>query len=596
MDDPGTGKGCRENIFRKLVLILFAEALKKMSEVARGARPASLLLKGGRIVNVFTREIEEGAVALLGSAIAGVGAKYSGGDEVIDLEGGLVIPGLIDAHIHIESTLLLPAHFTAAALPHGTTAVIADPHEIANVLGEAGVAFMLGNSEGLPLDFYFMAPSCVPATDMETAGGEITPEQVERLLDHPRMLGLGEMMNFPGVILGDAAVAAKIAAAHRLGKPVDGHSPGLIGRELQAYAGAGISTDHECISAAEALEKVRCGMKVIIREGSAARNLAGLLPAVKAAGSRHFMFGTDDREAAELLSAGHMDEILRRAVALGCDPLEAVEMAALNPALHYRLARRGAVAPGYRADLVVVDDLKDFKVRLVIKDGRVAAREGKVTAATASHSIEESLLDTVRLLRPLQAADFTFKAGPGNMPVLGLIPDQIITEKLMLQPRRDEAGAVQADPGRDIIKIAVIERHRRSGRVALGLVKGLGLRRGAIASSVAHDSHNIIVAGVEEAAMAEAVNALARVGGGFAAVDGAAVVQSLLPLPVAGLISREPAERVAAALAGVTAAARNLGATPRQPFLTLSFLALPVIPHLKITDRGLFDVDKFSFI
>lgn len=335
---------------------------------------------------------------------------------------------------------------------------------------------------------------------------------------------------------------------------------------------------------------------MIIREGSAARNLAALLPAVKAAGSRHFMFGSDDKEAAELLSAGHLDEILRRAVALGCDPLDAVEMATLNPARHYGLARRGAVAPGYRADLAVVDDLQSFNVRLVIKDGRVAAREGKPVAKITSPPADEGVMHTIKLRRPLQADDFKFKAGPGALPVIGIIPEQIITEKLTLEPRRDESGAVLADPGRDIIKIAVIERHRGSGRAALGLVKGLGLRSGAIASSVAHDSHNIIVAGVEEAAMAAAVNELARAGGGFVAVDGTAMVRSLLPLPVAGLISPEPAVKVAAAMAEVTAAARSLGTAPLNPFLTLSFLALPVIPHLKITDRGLFDVNSFNFI
>ncbi len=577
-------------------MVLFAEEMKARSEVARGARPAQLLLKGGRVLDLFTREIKEAPVAVLGSTIAGVGSGYSRGDEVIDLAGGLIIPGLVDAHIHIESTLLLPAHFAAAVLPHGTAAVIADPHEIANVLGEAGVAFFLRAADNLPLDIFFMASSCVPATSMETAGGELAPEQVERLLDHPRVLGLAEMMNFPGVINGDAAVALKIAAAHRRNLPVDGHLPGIGGRELQAYAGAGISTDHECVSVAEALEKVGLGMKVIIREGSAARNLAGLLPAVKAAGSRNFMLCSDDKEAAEILSAGHMDEILRRAVALGYDPLDAVEMATLNPAQHYGLCRRGAVAPGYRADLAVIDNLEDFNVRLMIKDGRIVAREGRVVAEMSPHPVDESVLGTVRLPGPLQAADFEIKAGPGTVPVIGVVPDQIITEKLALEPLRSVEGAVRADPGRDIIKLAVVERHRRSGRIAVGLVKGLGLHRGAVASSVAHDSHNIIVAGVEEAAMAAAVNELARAGGGFVAVDGNSRVLSLLPLPVAGLISTEPAEKVASALEKVTSAARSLGAMPQNPFLTLSFLALPVIPHLKITDRGLFDVDTFSFI
>ena len=575
---------------------MFAKRLQKTSAVARGLRKASLVLRGGRVVNLFTREIAEADLLIEGGVVAALGTGYPAGEVTIELGGGYIIPGLIDAHIHLESTLLMPDQFAAAVLPHGTTAVIADPHEIANVLGKRGVDFMLEAVERLPLDFYFMVPSCVPSTEMETAGGELAPEEVARLLDHPRVLGLAEMMNFPGVIQGDAAVAAKIEAARQRGKPVDGHLPAMGGRELQAYLGAGISTDHESVSAREALEKVSLGMRAIIREGSAARNLTALLPAVKAAGSRWFMFGTDDKEAGELLSAGHIDELLRRAVAQGGDPLDAVEMATLNPALHYGLGRRGAVAPGYRADLVVVDDLDQFNVRLVLKEGRVVAREGAAVVEIPACVPPQELLQTVHLPRELETRDFALQAGPGAVPVIGLIPGQIITEKLMLEPKRDAGGAVQADPQRDLVKVAVVERHRGSGRAAAGLLRGLGLRRGAIASSVAHDSHNIIVAGVEEAAMAAAVNALARAGGGFVAVDGAGEVLDLLPLPVAGLISPEPAARVAAALEKVTAAARKLGAAPAQPFLTLSFLALPVIPHLKITDRGLFDVDSFSFI
>ena len=575
---------------------MFAKRLQETSAAARGLRKASLVLRGGRVVNLFTREIIETDLLIEGGLVAALGTGYPAGEVTIELGGGYVIPGLIDAHIHLESTLLLPDQFAAAVLPHGTTAVIADPHEIANVLGKKGVDFMLEAVERLPLDFYFMVPSCVPSTEMETAGGELTAEEVARLLDHPRVLGLAEMMNFPGVIQGDAAVAAKIEAAQRRGKPVDGHLPAMGGRELQAYLGAGISTDHESVSAAEALEKVSLGMRAIIREGSAARNLTALLPAVEAAGSRWFMFGTDDKEAGELLSAGHIDELLRRAVAQGGDPFDAVEMATLNPALHYGLARRGAVAPGYRADLVVVEDLQSFNVRMVLKGGRVVAREGAAVVEIPPCVPGEELLQTVRLPRELAARDFAFQAAPGAVPVIGLVPEQIITEKLMLEPRRDAGGAVPADPQSDLVKVAVVERHRGSGRVATGLLRGLGLRRGAIASSVAHDSHNIIAAGVEEAAMAAAVNALARAGGGFVAVDGAGAVLDLLPLPVAGLISPEPAAQVAAALERVTAAARKLGAVPAQPFLTLSFLALPVIPHLKITDRGLFDVDSFSFI
>ena len=575
---------------------MFAEKLVATSEVARGVRPASLMLQGGRVVNLFTRDIIEADLLIEGDQIAAIGTGYPAGEEMIDLAGSYIIPGLIDAHIHLESTLLLPGHFAAAVLPRGTTAVIADPHEIANVLGLGGVEYMLAATENLPLDFYFMVPSCVPSTEMETAGGEITPTQVEELLDHPRVLGLAEMMNYPGVIHGDRVVAAKIAAAQQRGKPVDGHLPAMIGRDLQAYLAAGISTDHEAVSAAEALEKVSLGMRVIIREGSAARNLSDLLPAVKTAGSRWFMFGSDDKEAEELLQAGHMDEILRRAVQQGCDPLAAVEMAALNPALHYGLHRRGAVAPGYRADLAVVDDLQTFRVGLVIKDGQVVVREGELAAEVPSLPPGGELLQTVRLPRVLGAEDFALQAGPGPVPIIGIIPEQIITEKLMLEPKRAENGAIEPDLQRDIVKVAVVERHRRSGRIAVALLRGLGLRRGAIASSVAHDSHNIIVAGVDEAAMATAVNTLARCGGGFVAAESAGEVSALLPLPVAGLISPEPAAGVAAALKKVTAAARALGASPPQPFLTLSFLALPVIPHLKITDCGLFDVDSFSFV
>ena len=533
------------------------EQLAAVIAVARGERPAELLLKGGRIVNVFTREVAAGNVAVQGGVIAGLGEAYTEGLEEIDVAGKVLIPGLIDAHMHIESTLLLPAELARAAVPHGTTAVIADPHEIANVLGAAGVEFMFAAASGLPLDYFFTVPSCVPATAMETAGGEIDAAQAAELLRHPRVVGLAEMMNYPGVLAAAEAVLGKIAAARAGGQILDGHAPGLSGTDLQAYIGSGISTDHECVSAAEALEKVRLGMKVIIRQGSAARNLEALLPAVAQAGSSLFMLGSDDREASDLLENGHMDAILREAVAGGCDPLAAVQMASLNPALHYRLPHRGALAPGYRADLVAVDDLEQFNVTLVVKEGRVVSRDGALTAEINASVPGAAVRRSVRLARPAGPGDFAFPAaGADRVPVIGIIPGQIITEKLFLEPSRSLTGAVIADPKRDLLKLAVLERHRGSGRIGLGLVKGLGLSEGAVASSVAHDSHNLIVAGAEEEAMAKAVNTLAEMEGGFVVVDRGGAVRASLPLPVAGLMSTAPAEHVAAALKAVNAAAR----------------------------------------
>jgi adenine deaminase len=573
------------------------EQLAAVIAVARRERPAELLIKGGRIVNVFTREVAAGNVAVQGGVIAGVGEAYTEGLEEIDVAGKVLIPGLIDAHIHIESTLLLPAELARAVVPHGTTAVIADPHEIANVLGVAGVEFMFAAAAGLPLDYFFTVPSCVPSTAMETAGGEIGAAQVAELLRHPRVVGLAEMMNYPGVLAAAEPVLGKIATARAGGLILDGHAPRLGGTDLQAYIGSGISTDHECVSAAEALEKVRLGMKVIIRQGSAAKNLEALLPVVAQAGSSMFMLGSDDREVSDLLEKGHMDDILREAVAGGCDPLAAVQMASLNTALHYRLPRRGALAPGYRADIVAVDDLEQFNVALVVKDGRVVSRDGVLTVEIDAPLSGGAVRRSIRLARPAEPGDFTIPdRGAERVPVIGVIPGQIVTEKLFLEPTRSQTGAIIADPERDLLKLAVLERHRRSGRIGLGLVKGLGLREGAVASSVAHDSHNLIVAGVEEEAMARAVNTLVEMEGGFVVVDRGGAVRASLPLPVAGLMSTAPAEHVAAALQELDAAARAQGARPEHLFQTLSFLALPVIPHLKLTDYGLVDVDSFRLL
>ncbi len=564
--------------------------------VAKGEKPADLLLKNGRLVNVFSSEIIETNLAVQDGVIAAVGGEYSSGNEVIDLGGSYLAPGLIDAHLHIESTLLFPPELARILAVHGTTCVINDPHEIANVLGVEGVRMMLAAAGGLPCDFFSTVPSCVPATSMETAGAEVTAAQVADLLKQPRVVGLGEMMNYPGLIEGDEEVLAKIIFALKEGTVVDGHAPSVSGPDLQAYLSAGITTDHECLTAAEAVEKLRSGMKIIIRHGSASSSLEELLPLVNQATVDAFMFGSDDREAGELLSGGHLDGLLKTAVSLGADPLQMIRISTLNAARHYRLYNRGALAPAYLADLVVFKDLRDFEVELVVKNGRVAARDGKLTAEIPPYTLPPAALHSVKLAREVVEADFALELPEGKAAVIGVIPGQLVTEKLMLDLPRDKSGAVNVDPGSGINKIAVVERHKASGRLAVGLVKGIGLNEGALASSVAHDSHNILVTGVEEIAMAAAVNELARMGGGFVAVDEIGSVKASLPLPVAGLMSAEPAETVATGMEKILGAARELGTQLPQPFLTLSFLALPVIPSLKITDRGLFDVDNFKFL
>jgi len=572
------------------------EKMRSRLAVARGDQPADLILKNGRLVNVFSGEIIETNLAVQNGLIAAIGDEYSQGRDIIDLEGKYLVPGLIDAHLHIESTLLMPPELARVVLPHGTTCIINDPHEIANVLGTEGVKLMMASAEKLPCDFYSTVPSCVPATDMETAGAEITAKQVESLLKHPRIIGLGEMMNYPGLIDGDEEVLAKVIAAHNENKVVDGHAPSVSGKDLQAYLGAGITTDHECVNAAEAGEKLRSGMKIIIRHGSASSSLEELLPLVNHSTVDAFMFGSDDREAAELLARGHLDDLLKTAVSMGADPLHVIKIATINAARHYRLYNRGALAPGYLADMVVFKDLQSFKVDLVIKSGNVAARDGKLTIDIPPYSLPQSALNTVRIAREVSADDFVLRLSGNKAAVIGVIPGQLVTEKLLLDIPREDDNTVIVKPGSGINKIAVVERHKASGRMAVGLVRGIGLEHGALASSVAHDSHNILVTGVEEKAMAAAVNKLAEIGGGFVAVDGSGKVKACLSLPVAGLMASESAVKVAAEMDNIMAAAKELGTQLSQPFLTLSFLALPVIPSLKITDRGLFDVDNFEFL
>lgn len=561
--------------------------MEELIRVARGEKPAELVLKNARVVNVFSGEIVPGDVAIYRGKIAGVG-KYEGEKEE-HLDGCLVAPAFIDSHIHLESTLLLPAELARVVVPRGTGTVVADPHEIANVQGKEGVRFLIEASRPLPLDVYFMAPSCVPATHMETAGAELTAADITDMLNWERVLGIAEMMNYPGVLFTDPAVMAKIKAGE--GRRIDGHAPGLLGEELNAYAAAGIASDHEAVTAEEALARVRAGMYVMVREGSTARNIAAVAPIISAENSRRFLLVSDDRHPEDLMAEGHVDWLLRRAVAEGIPPLLALQMVTLNPAEYFGFRGRGAVAPGYRADLVVLEDLREFKVIQVYREGQLVARAGQMLVSVSSVTVTER--NRLRV-----AADLTeklkVKAEGEKIKVIGLIPNQIVTEKLYLDAKVEE-GLVVADPSRDIVKIAVIERHRGTGNVSVGFVRGLGLKKGALAATVAHDSHNLIVAGVSDADMEMAVQTLVEKGGGMVAVAEGEIL-AVLPLPVAGLMSDRPAAEVAEASEAIKKAARQLGCVPANPFMALSFLALPVIPHLKITDRGLVDVDRFAFV
>jgi adenine deaminase len=544
--------------------------LETLIAAARGEQTVDLLLKDAQLVNVFAGEIHPADIAIHGDRVVGFGPYPA--RQVLDLAGRYVCPGLIDAHVHLESSMVQPAEFARAVVPRGTTAVVCDPHEIANVLGLDGVRYILDASEGLPLSVYVMAPSCVPATHMETAGAELTAADIAQLMDHERVPSVLEKIEIAG---------------HR---PIDGHAPGLSGLDLNAYVAAGVRSDHECTALDEAREKLRRGMHIFIREGTTARNLHTLLPLVTPANARFCHFCTDDRHPDTLLTEGHVDDVLRKAVAWGLDPVTAIQMATINTAEYFGLRNVGAVAPGYRADLLVLDDLQTVQVAQVYAAGQKVAAGGRFLPSTAGFSA--AIQPSVHL--DPSALDFTIPLGEGPARVIGVIPGQVVTEGLRLEPAGDE-GHVVSDPARDLLKIAVVERHRGTGNVGLGLVRGLGLQRGAIASSVAHDSHNIVVVGTTDAGMRAAVAAVAAMGGGQVVVA-EGQVRAACPLPIAGLMSGLPLEQVRDQVEALTAAARGLGCTLPDPLMTLSFLALPVIPLLKLTDRGLVDVDRFDFV
>jgi adenine deaminase len=569
--------------------------LKEISETIRVAmtqKEAPILLKNANVVNVFSGEIIKTNVAIADERIAGIGDFYEKGKKVIDVAGKYILPGLIDAHVHLESSMVAPSEFAKAVLSHGTTTVIIDPHEIANVSGIAGIEYILKATEDLPLCVFVTASSCVPATDMESAGAVLSHEELEELLSKERVVALAEMMNFPGVFLGVTPVLKKLEAAHNAQKPIDGHAPGLSGKELNAYASSGVRSDHECMTEEEALEKLRLGMHIFIREGSAAKNLDALIGLVN--DRNYFMcsFCTDDRHPDDLLSEGHLDQILRKAVAKGMDPVRAIQMTTINTATYFNLKNYGAIAPGYFANLIVVDDLKEFKTSLLISNGEIIIENGKFLEDMPLY-IEESIMDTMNV-KPLTTKDLAIQAKGEKARIIELIPDQIVTRKTTESPAVND-GFVVSDTERDILKLAVVERHNETGNIGLGLVRGFGLKQGAIASSVAHDSHNLIVVGANDDDMLLAANRTIEIGGGFVVV-GQGKVLGEVALPIAGLMSDQSLEEVTEGLTDIHSVSKEIGSVIDNPFMTLAFISLPVIPELKLTDKGLVDVLQFKIV
>ena len=561
--------------------------MNNLLAAARGDRPADLVIRGARVANVLTLEYEDVDVALCGDAIAGLGKGYEG-RTVVDARGAVLIPGMIDGHVHIESTLLAPPVFADAAVIHGTTAVMADPHEIANALGMRGVEYMYLSSRGAPVDVFLGAPSCVPASDFETPFDPLEMSAVREMFRRGWCQHLGEVMNFPAVINGDPALWGKLEAAGDV--PLTGHAPGVSGAALNAYALSGVSSDHECVGPEEALEKLRRGMWVMMREGASFPNLRALLPAVKEnpALAARCMAVTDDITARYLAEAGHMDVKVRIMAEEGLDPLLALRMVTFSPADYFRLRDRGAIAPGLRADLVLVDDLRSFQVDKVWKDGRLVAEGGRrVGGLTSASSV--SFPPSVRVTPPTVEQLAVPASGP-MMNVIGVTEGDVLTRTLRMGPTVRDGLAV-ADPDRDLAKIVVLERHRATGRFAVGFVSGLGIRRGAVASSVAHDAHNFVAAGMDDCSIVTALARLCETGGGLAAADGGAV-RGALDLPIGGLMTNLDAPSAARALDDLERCAGSLGVGIAHPFMALSFLCLSVIPELRITDQGYVDITK----
>jgi len=597
--------------------------LRRRIDLATGQKKVDLVVKNARIVNVFSGDIHDSDVAIADGIFVGFGqteeyGKYDA-QNVIDAQGMFMCPGLIDGHIHLESTFLAPKEFCSIVAMHGTSAVICDPHEIANVIGLPGIDYFLRSSIGLPVKVYVMMPSCVPATHMETSGAVILDKDIHEYIDcNPNLvIGLAEMMNYPGIISKDSQTLSKLIAAGS--RPKDGHAPLLSGRSLDAYVIAGIGSDHECTNLNEALEKLRKGMHIMIRQGAHEKNLQDLIPLINDFNSSHVSLVSDDRDVIDLKENGHMDYLVRTAISFGLHPIRAIQMASINTATYFGLKNSGAIAPGFRADFMLLDNLESFRISQVFLDGKRINTSSSSSAVgdtiekgnsdilvnnnpSSSLSVKQNTMHIKALDDPkmftIPAKSITSSSSSSSSSlilVIGVVPRQIITQKRIIESKLDEHYQPIADSERDIAKVAVIERHHRTGNIALGFVQGLGLKRGAIASSVAHDSHNLVVAGMNDMDMLAAAKHISSIAGGLAVVNNKQVTASL-PLPIAGLMSDQSIKSVISSLTAVNEACRKLGDDViKDPFMLLSFLCLPVIPSLKLTDKGLVDVDKFQF-
>jgi adenine deaminase len=559
--------------------------IQQKLSVARGEQRAELLFKNARVVNVFSGEIHQTNVVVEDGRVIGFGDYQA--KKVIDLKGAYLAPSLIDGHFHVESSMLTAPEFARAVVPHGTGAVVIDPHEYANVLGLDGIRYVLESTKNLAVDFFIMLPSCVPATHLETAGAKLTADDLKLMIHDNRIAGVAELMNFPGVYLGAKSELAKIDAGK--GKAIDGHAPGLRGKNLNAYALAGVRSDHESVEVEEAREKLRLGMHILLREGSTERNLENLLPLINAHNSQNCSFATDDKLAGDLVNEGHIDHAVRKAIQGGVPPIAALQIATINTARHYRLNNLGAIAPRYWADFIVFDDLKNFRVRQTYKKGVLVAENGKFLGKSpAKISLPRSTMN----LR-YSPKDFVVKpSGMKKIRVIEIIPDQIVTKELIVSPKIED-GRVIADTSRDILKMVVVERHRATGNVGVGFVRGFKLKRGAIGSTVAHDAHNVVVAGTNDADILRVIQELEKLQGGqIAVVDGK--VKAVLPLPIAGLVTDQPLAKAMKLIDDLNAAAHAMGCDLAAPFMALSFLSLSPIPSLKLTDQGLIDATKLK--